>query len=66
MRDDPTKYVQTVEILSEVLPIGSFNWVVTEIEAICKMQVGSVLELTMSQCYPDKYTCNNGDCITLR
>ena len=66
LRDNPTKYVRTVEILSEELPIGSYNWVVSEDDAICKKKRGSVLELTMSQCFPNKYTCNNGDCIILR
>ena len=66
MRENPTKYVETVEILSEELPIGSYNWDVAENDALCKLKKGKILELTMSQCYPNMYTCNNGDCITLR
>lgn len=34
--------------------------------AICKLGKHQTLELTISQCYPNKYTCNNGDCIDLR
>ena len=32
---------------------------------MCKLKMDSILELTMSQGYPNMYTCNNGDCIIL-
>ncbi len=63
---DPNKYILTVERLEEDLPIGTHNWQVLVDDAICRLKKGQILELTMSQCYPNMYTCNNGDCITLR
>ena len=46
--------------------LGTHVWEVTEDFAICKLMKNQTLELTFSQCYPNKYTCNNGDCINLR
>ena len=63
---DPMKYIQTVERLPEDLPIGTHDWEVTQDDTMCKLKKGKVLELTISQCYPNMYTCNNGDCIILR
>lgn len=63
---DPLKYIQTVSRLPEDLPIGTHNWEVSEDDTMCKLRKGQILELTMSQCFPNKYTCNNGDCIDLR
>ena len=63
---DPEKYIQTVERLPEELPIGTHDWEVTKDDTMCKLKTGQVLELTISQCYPNMYTCNNGDCIVLR
>ena len=57
--------IQTVAELDEDLPIGTHVWEVTNDFAICKLRQNQTLELTISQCYPDKYTCNNGDCIAL-
>ena len=63
---NPLQMIQTVAELDEDLPIGTHVWEVTQDNAICKLRQNQTLELTISQCYPDKYTCNNGDCITLR
>ena len=63
---DPKMFIRTVEKLPEDLPIGTHDWEIPETDALCKKKIGDVVELTMSQCYPNMYTCNNGDCITLR
>ena len=62
---NPLNMIQTVAELDEDLPIGTHVWEVTNDFAICKLRQNQTLELTISQCYPDKYTCNNGDCIAL-
>ena len=45
---------------------GRHDWEVMQDYAACKLRRGQTLTLTISQCYPNKYTCNNGDCISLR
>ena len=62
----PQKYIQTLERLPEELPIGTHNWQITLEDAMCGLKANESMELTISQCYPNMYTCNNGDCIELR
>ena len=62
----PQKYIQTLERLPEELPIGTHNWQITMEDAMCGLKANESMELTISQCYPNMYTCNNGDCIELR
>lgn len=61
----PERYIQTVERLPEILPIGTHEWEITSDDAMCKLKKDKTMELTISQCFPNKYTCNNGDCIDL-
>lgn len=60
-----SKFIQTAARLPEQLPIGTHVWEITVQDALCGLKVGSTLELTMSQCFPNMYTCNSGDCIPL-
>jgi hypothetical protein len=58
---DPTKFVQTGKF-----PIGTSVWEIIDEGGLCGLKSNSTKELTMSLCYPNKYTCNSGDCIPLR
>ena len=47
------------------IPLGTVQWQVTTDSGLCQLPKDSVAELTLSICYPDKYTCNSGHCIHL-
>ena len=46
-------------------PIGTNEWKLKKDDAICNQEKGTKLRLTLSQCYPDKFTCRSGHCIPL-
>ena len=58
---DPKIYVQT-----EKFPLGTSEWTIGADNALCGLENRTTSELTMSLCYPEKYTCNSGSCIPLR
>ena len=58
---DPKKYVQT-----QKFPLGASAWTTGDENALCGLANRTTVELTMSLCYPEKYTCNSGSCIPLR
>jgi hypothetical protein len=62
----PHIWIATQLKLPSEIPIGTHNWEVTTENGLCDQQIGHVTELTFSQCYPNKYTCNSGHCIPLR
>ncbi len=47
---------------AEVLPMGTHMWE----PDMCDPDVKSPKELTLSRCFPNMYTCNDGTCIPLR
>ena len=55
---------KTLEFDGE-LPIGVRNWEVKRDYAYCKKESGYKVNLTFSQCYPNKFTCRTGHCISL-
>ena len=63
---DPDSYIITDVKFTDQIPIGTHKWMVATENGLCKMRSGLVTELTFSQCYPEKYTCNSGHCIALR
>ena len=47
------------------LPIGSHVWEVKQDYSFCQQLKGYITTLSLSQCYPDKFTCTSGHCIHL-
>ena len=47
------------------LPIGSQEWKAMQINALCNREEGYLRKLTLTQCYPHKFTCSSGHCIPL-
>ena len=53
-------------------PFGCQNWLVslgansTGDTKLCGRGEGEIIKLTLSSCFPDMFTCDNGDCIELR
>lgn len=48
------------------LPLGTHRWVLGAERAMCGKGDGDVVEMTLSRCFPNKYTCDQGFCIPLR
>ena len=46
-------------------PIGTNEWELGADDALCHQLKGYKQILTLSQCYPDKFTCSSGHCIPL-
>ena len=46
-------------------PVGSHDWKLKVDNAMCNQPNGYKVELTFTQCYPDKFTCASGHCISL-
>ncbi len=50
-------------------PFGRHSWVVSACSAsdvsVCGRQGGERITLTFSSCFPEMFTCQNGDCIPL-
>ena len=63
----PFPYLLMDNTGSNVSPIGRNSWkIVSTLENICGHVANTTIDLTLSSCYPDKFTCDNGDCIPLR
>ena len=58
--------LSTVKKMAFNVPLGSHEWVVEAEGAHCFHSANTTVRLTFSDCYPNKYTCNNGQCIPLR
>ena len=54
----------TLEFIGD-LPIGFRTWELKNDNAHCNKQSGQKANLTFSQCYPNKFTCESGHCIPL-
>ena len=63
---DPSKYLLLKHKNPRVYPIGTHTWALGSDNALCAMKKEELVELSLSICYPNKYTCNNGGCIDLR
>ena len=62
----PGIFLTTVTKMKFGLPLGSHLWKLEADNALCGNKAGHIQRLTFSDCFPGKYTCNNGDCIPLR
>jgi hypothetical protein len=47
------------------LPIGRHTWQLGPKNSMCGLKPGSSVLLTFSTCYPNLFTCSNGQCINL-
>ena len=66
LRDPSNMYLHTEKQLTESLPVGTYNWVVGGTLGFCEKEKGDLMELTLSKCFPNSYTCDSGECIELR
>ena len=62
---NPEKFIETESDFSNQIPIGTHNWKTGSANSLCGSFKGTVTELSFSQCYPNKYTCNSGHCVPL-
>lgn len=46
-------------------PIGRFEWMITSGGFVCDNPKNTPMNLTMSNCYPNQFTCDSGHCIPL-
>ena len=50
-----------------VVPVGRNTWKIMSGDGeLCGKSDNSSISLTLSSCFPNKFTCDNGDCIQLR
>ena len=61
----PKKFLYTKNKMPFNIPVGTHTWVVGSHSSLCYLPEGEEVQLTFSNCFPMKYTCNNGDCIPL-
>ena len=44
-------------------PLGRLNWKIED--GICQMSEGAVRSLTLTTCFPNKFTCDDGSCVRI-
>ena len=54
-----------LELTNSDIPIGRQKWNLVEGKTFCKHEIGNSIDLTFSQCYPGKFTCDSGQCVPL-
>ena len=55
-----------LELTNSDFPMGRQKWnLVQGKKTICNYQIENPTQLTFSQCYPNKFTCDSGQCIPL-
>ena len=47
------------------IPLGTVSWKTGTENSLCGYPDGYVTSMTLSQCFPNKYTCDSGHCIEL-
>ena len=60
---DPSMYMTSKDVPSNELPIGTYSWKSENKGALCGKPYGTITKLTLSTCYPNKYSCDSGHCI---
>ena len=58
-------WITTEDKWHKQIPIGTHPWQVSVENAVCKYPKDKLTEMTLTTCYPNKYTCNSGHCIPL-
>lgn len=64
----PGKISKLSVLSDDKYPIGRLEWIVQNNDTefgICGLSDGKIHTLTFSDCHPEKYTCNNGQCVEL-
>ena len=62
----PEKYLRLSRRQSETnYPIGRYNWEASSPGGLCDVGQGQMIPLALSNCYPNKFTCDSGRCIDL-
>ena len=54
-----------LELSNDYFPMGRQKWNLAQGKTFCKYEIGNLIDLTISQCYPGKFTCDSGQCIQL-
>ena len=54
-----------LELIDGKIPIGSQKWKLLKEKAACNQHIDNSIQLTLSQCNSDEFTCHSGDCISL-
>ena len=54
-----------LELTNDDFPMGRHKWKLAEGDSFCEHEIGNSIQLTLSQCYPGKFTCDSGQCIPL-
>ena len=54
-----------LELANSDFPMGRKIWNLNKGKSFCNNKIGDSVELTFSQCYPNKFTCDSGQCIPL-
>ena len=55
-----------LELYNNDIPMGRQKWSLVKRETICKFETGNSIQLTFSQCYPGKFSCDSGQCVPLK
>lgn len=62
----PGKFLTLKHKNPRTYPIGTHTWALGNDNAMCAMDKDDLVWLSFSTCFPNKYTCNTGECIDLR
>ena len=54
-----------LELANADFVMGRQKWNPAQGKTICKHKTGNFIQLTFSQCYPGKFTCDSGQCVPL-
>ena len=54
-----------LELTNSDFPMGRHKWKLVEGKTFCNHDVENDIQLTLSACYPGKFTCGPGQCIPL-
>ena len=62
----PEKFLQlSVRNSFNLYPIGRLDWISETNEFLCDLLPGEKINLTLSDCYPNMFTCDDGQCVKL-
>ena len=62
---NPDRYLETEMKMPNSVPLGTVSWKTGTENSLCGYPDGFVTSMTLSQCFPNKYTCDSGHCIDL-
>ena len=62
---NPDRYLETEGKMPNSVPLGTVSWETGTENSLCRYPAGYVTPMTISRCFPNKYTCDSGHCIEL-